>query len=129
MKSRYCLDTHVLVWYFRGKSTLSKSAKKVVEEILLGKAVGVISTMSLLESFYIGLRDKEFIFSDFLKFIEKGNIFIAPFDLVILPTCYNLPKEIDIHDRIIAATSIATGSVLVTKDKKLRSIADVKTLW
>ncbi|MEK7497895.1 MAG: PIN domain-containing protein [Patescibacteria group bacterium] len=126
---RYCLDTHALVWYFRKRQTLSLKAELIFDEIFTGKSIGVISPITLLEAYHISLKDKNFVFTRFQDFMKRDNIFIVPFDQTLLPFCYDLSKKADIHDRIIAATAIATKSILVTKDEILRSLSDPETVW
>lgn len=125
----YSLDTHALVWYIRGQSTLSSKAKHVISKIFAGEANGFISTMVILEAFYISLKHENFIFDKFLQDIKRPNIRVVPFDLKVLSQCFELPAKIDIHDRIIAATAILTNSPLVTKDKILRSNFPQETIW
>jgi len=67
--------------------------------------------------------------SKILKSLEDSNIKILPFDKKVLTKSFELPKEIDIHDRIIVATAITTNSQLVTKDKVLRSAFPVEKLF
>lgn len=125
----YSLDTHALVWYIRGYKTLSVRAKNIIRKIFEGDANCFISSLSVLEAYYISLKHKEFIFTNFLKDIKKSNIEIVPFDQQVLTQALDLPKELDIHDRIIVATSIVTNTPLVTKDKILRSLFPLETIW
>src|SRR3990172_13347885 len=117
---KYCLDTHPLVWYFIGQKTLSNNAKKVLDEIFSGKATGIISSIVLLETFHISLKKKSFIFTKFLKKLRHPNIIIIPLDKVVLSACFKLSADLDIHDRIIVATSVVNNCVLITKDDNLR---------
>jgi len=125
----YSLDTHALVWYFLKQETLSSKAEEIVRKVFTGKAQGIISTMVVLEAFYISYKNKKFVFPKFLKALKDSNIKILPFDKKVLTKSFELPKEIDIHDRIIVATAITTNSQLVTKDKVLRSAFPVETIW
>lgn len=125
----YSLDTHALVWYIRGYKTLSLKSKKVIREIFEGDANCFVSTMAVLEVYYISLKHKDFVFSNFVKDINRSNIKIIPFDQQVLTQSLELPKDLDIHDRIIVATAIITNSRLVTKDKVLRSLFPLETIW
>jgi predicted nucleic acid-binding protein len=40
-----------------------------------------------------------------------------------------LPEYWDIHDRIIAATSLYYQAVLITRDNILRSYKNLNTIW
>ena len=126
---KYCLDTHALVWYFGQIPTLSRPAFEILEKIFKGEAIGVIPTLVILEVFYVSLKDKIFNFPEFLKWISRENILILPFDDQILFACFKLPGKLDIHDRVIVATGMVMDSVIVSKDRIIRSIADLKVIW
>ena len=125
----YCLDTHPLIWYFTQATTLSQSAKSILEEIFRGASRGILSPIVLLEIFHISRKNKKVVFSKFLKKLQKSNISLISTDAAILGYCYQLPKSLEIHDRIIAATALATQSVLITKDPELRALQTIKTIW
>jgi PIN domain nuclease of toxin-antitoxin system len=125
----YSLDTHSLVWYIRGFSTLSPTAKDIIAKIYRGEANGFISTMVVLEAFYISLKHKTFAFSSFLEKIKRPNIRVIPFDNEVLVKTFELPAELDTHDRIIAATAVVTSTPLVTKDRILRASFPKFTIW
>ena len=125
----FCLDTHPLVWYFLKQKTLSLKAEEVIRKIFNNEAIGVISIMVVLEAFYVSLKNKGLVFSEFLDIFERSNIKIIPFDQNVLEKSLLLPSELDIHDRIIVASAIITNSQLVTKDKVLRSFFPLETIW
>jgi PIN domain nuclease of toxin-antitoxin system len=127
--SKHSFDTHALVWYFKGSKTLSKEAKLILDKAFLGDSVAFVSSMVLLEAFHIGLKEKDFVFSDFVKFLSMAKFIVVPLDEDILKIGYRLPKIINIHDRIIISTAIYTDSKLVTKDKILRSSFPRETIW
>jgi len=125
----YSLDTHSIVWYIRGQKTLSYKAREIIEKIFAGEANGYISTMAILEAFYVSLKHKDFIFSHFLESIKRPNIQIISFDSEVLSQSFELPVEIHIHDRVIVASAIITNTPLITKDKILRSNFPLETIW
>ncbi len=125
----YILDTHALIWYIRGFSTISLKSKKIIQEIFEGNANCYISTMVVLEAFYVSLKHSDFIYSNFLKIIDKPNIKIVSFDKKVLNQSVELPEKMDIHDRIIVATAIITNTPLITKDKILRANFPNETIW
>ena len=98
-------------------------------KIFGGEAVGIVSTMVILEVYYVSLRLKKFDFSKFLNVLENSNIKIVPFGKKVLAKSLILPTGIDIHDRIIVATAILMDTPLITKDKVLRSIFPLETIW
>ena len=125
----YSLDTHSLVWYIRGQSTLSSTAKSIIAKIFAGEANGFISIMVVLEAYYVSMKHKNFVFSKFLKDIRRPNIRVIPFDNKVLTQTFELPAKMDIHDRIIVATAVVMNTPLITKDKVLRSNFPLETIW
>lgn len=128
-KSDYSIDTHALIWFVEGRSTLSDPAREIIKEIFSGKYLASISVMCYVEAFHNSLKRKEFIFSKFLNELKRPNILKIPLEDEVLKLCYKLPKQLEIHDRIIAATAKLTDSVLITKDPILRKVLWLKTLW
>lgn len=129
MTKLYCCDTHPLVWYFLGKKTLSKKAKVLIGQGLAGKLTLVIPTIAVLEVFHISLKDPRFVFPDFLKFLKEANAAIVPFDKRVLNACYKFPREINIHDRVIAATSAVYNCPIITRDEILAKHIGNRAVW
>ncbi|PIU71886.1 hypothetical protein CO176_00600 [Candidatus Woesebacteria bacterium CG_4_9_14_3_um_filter_39_10] len=126
---KYCFDTHPLVWYYRESKTLSEKAKLILDEAFSGDLVAFVPSIVLLEAFHISLKDSKFVFSEFVGFLKKAEFIIIPLEEEVLKTCFGLPKEINIHDRIVIATAKISGSRLVTKDRALRSLFPLETIW
>lgn len=126
---KYCLDTHALIWYFTGQSTLGKKAKRILDEIFTEQHVCFIPSIVLLESFHVGLKKSKFVFPKFLEKLRLPNIIVVPLDKVILTTCFRLPKHLDIHDRVICATAVVNESILISKDSTIHKIADIQVIW
>jgi len=126
---KYCFDTHPLIWYFRGEDKLSKKAKTVLELAFDGDSISFLPSIVLLEAFHLSLKDSGFVFSKFMKFLGKNKFIIVPLEEDILKICFGLPKIVNIHDRIVMATAISTGSPLITKDSILRSNFPLETIW
>ncbi|MBI4067418.1 PIN domain-containing protein [Candidatus Gottesmanbacteria bacterium] len=129
MKSKYSLDTHALVWYSTGDSRLSSNAKLVIDAIFSSKYVCFLSTIVLLEAFYVSLRKKTYSFPDLLKQLGQQNIIIVPLDKVVLSACYHIQSSFDIHDRIIVSTAKVSNSILITRDREIRKSKVIETLW
>ena len=126
---KYSLDTHAIVWYLLKDKKLSKVAEEAVRHIFTKKAVGIISTMVVLELYYVSLKDNRFDFSKTINLIKDADIKIVNFDMRVLSKTVELPKGFDMHDRIIVATSILTNSRLITRDGVLRNLFPNETVW
>lgn len=128
-QNSYCLDTHPLVWYVTGQSTLSSSAKTILDAIFLKKVPAYLSAMVLLETFHLSLKRPDFVFPAFLKRLRLPHIRVVPIDQHILSCCYTLPAELDIHDRVIVATAKITNTTLVTRDPVIQKAKVVSWIW
>lgn len=129
MKSKYCVDTHSVAWFILGKKTISRQAKSLLQHALGGKIYLVFPTIVILEAFHMEFKDSDFKFPTVLAFIKDANGVVAAFDKKILLTCYKLPQNINIHDRVIAATALTYGCPLITKDPVLQKLPGLKTVW
>lgn len=126
---KYSFDTHALVWYFEGKSTLSSKARFILDDAFTDKNTPFVSVMVLIEALHISFKNKNFIFSKFLKFLSKARFVIVPLNNEVLKESFKLSKEINIHDRVIMATAKVTNSLLVTKDAVSRKNNPNETIW
>jgi PIN domain nuclease of toxin-antitoxin system len=128
------LDTHAWLWWVSSTGFLSETAKKVIDEAVSEKKV-FISSISAWEVAVLVSRGRlkltmsteDWIAASealpFFEFVPVSN-FIA-LKSVLLPE----PLHNDPADRIIIATAISLGAVLVTKDEKIRDYPHVKTAW
>jgi len=128
------LDTHTLLWWVNDPATLSKPARKAIDAAVTTHAVSV-SCISSWEIAMLVERGRLRLALDvrdwicrcealpFLTFVPVNNAIAV--ESVRLP---DFPHS-DPADRIIAATTLSLGAVLVTKDDKLRSYPHLKTIW
>lgn len=128
-QNKYCLDTHPLVWYVTRQSTLSSSAKTILDGIFLRKVPAYLSAIVLLEMFHLSLKRTDFQFPDFLKRLRQSHIHVVSIDQHILSCCYTLPATLDIHDRIIVATAKITHTTLITRDPVIQKTKAVPWIW
>ena len=125
----YCLDTHSLIWYFTGSSTLSPKAFETLEQIFSGEAVGIISVIVILEALHVSYKHKGFVFPKFLEALKIPTITICPLEKEVLMEGLMLPKKLNIHDRVVVATAIVNDCPLITKDRIIKSIREVESIW
>jgi len=117
------IDTHSLVWYIHEASNrkLSRRALEIIQEAELYGTI-YVSVITLME--IVDLSEKGRIsisFTDVASTIEENEAYqIVPFDEELLKVAIPL-KGLEIHDRLILATAILTGSVLVCKDRAIRN--------
>jgi PIN domain nuclease of toxin-antitoxin system len=128
------LDTHTLLWWVNDPTTLSRPAQKVIDAAVKSQSVHV-SCISSWEIAMLVERGRLRLALDvrdwicrcellpFLTFVSVSNAIAI--ESVRLP---DFPHA-DPADRIIAATALSLGAVLVTKDDKLRTYPHLKTIW
>jgi len=128
------LDTHALVWWVAGDSTLSKKAKAAIEHELSGGEI-IVSAISAWEIAMLVEREKLVLSMDVGSWLATvsgvGAVRFMPVDTEIPIKSVDLPGNFhkDPADRMIVATARKLAVPLVTKDEKIRSYAHVKTIW
>ncbi|OGU37814.1 MAG: hypothetical protein A2X61_01670 [Ignavibacteria bacterium GWB2_35_12] len=130
MKS-YVIDTHALLWFLTKSESLSEKSRKILLQTQSNDIQILISTIVLSEIIYILNKKKiQIDINDFLNLISKSTTYrIVPFDLPVFKEMLNLPNHLEMHDRIIAATSIYYKSPLISKDRELHHLRDLKVVW
>ena len=127
------LDTHAWIWWVSNPEFLSDKAKQIIDEAVTNRNV-LISSISVWEVAILVSRGR-------LKLTMNPDDWVAAsealpfFDFVpvsnsIALKSVQLPGILhnDPADRIIIATAISMGAVLVTKDEKIRKYRHVKTV-
>jgi len=126
----YVTDTHALVWYFQADKRLGNNALKAFEgTIKKGKII--VPTIVLAELMYIAHRGRILIsFSETVQLIRQASNFtIADLDIDILILANKIQADLEMHDRLIVATSKKYKAPLLTKDEVIIASAAVKTVW
>jgi PIN domain nuclease of toxin-antitoxin system len=112
------IDAHALAWHLDAnlKHKLSVKAASAIEEAVQNSVV-YVPAIALMEIMHIG--EKKRIEIDFREMIRK-------LDTTIMKAALELPG-LEMHDRIISATAIVTGSALVSKDSEIKERINV--IW
>lgn len=124
------LDTHAWIYYLGDPDALSEPAMKAISQSeILG-----LSIISCMEAAILIRKGKIQINQSLESWMEQmTNVYrfdILPITPSIVIRANTLPGfHPDPADRIIAATSIAHGIPLITKDRILRSRKDIQTIW
>lgn len=129
------LDTHVLVWWVSNPEKLSDKAQKLIErEAKKGNEI-LVSSISVWEICMLIKKNRLKLTMDtdtwigkieqitFLQFIPVDNK-IAEQSVNLHGTFHNDPA-----DRMIIATALNYGAVLITSDRKILNYPYVRSIW
>jgi PIN domain nuclease of toxin-antitoxin system len=127
---QYVTDTHSLVWYFTENPRLSRKALKVFEKTVKEGTI-IIPTVVLAEIMYIAKKGRiTMSFAETVKKIEDSENFeITPLDLAILKKADEIDYELEMHDRLIAATALFFDASILTKDQTIKESNLCRVIW
>lgn len=125
----FVVDAHSLAWFITQSPRLSKQAAEALRRAERAEVEVLIPTIVLAELLYIAERKKVPVsLTELLKQIRSGGGFrVVPFDLPVFEGMGKLPKTLEIHDRIIAATAEVYGAKVISKDEQIKRV--VTTIW
>ena len=128
------LDTHVLIWWVNDPSFLSPAARGVIDDAVRADGVAVSCISSWEIALLVG-RGRLHLALDVRDWLSRCEalpfLSFVSVDCAVAVESVRLPDfpHPDPADRIIAATALSMGAVLVTKDERLRGYPPLKTLW
>ncbi len=126
----YVTDTHSLVWYFTDDARLSIKALKAFEQTT-EEGIMIIPSIVLAEIMFIAKKGRiTLTFEETLEKIEEyENFQIAPLDTDILKRADQIEVELEMHDKLIVATSVHYNATLITKDEKITKSNACLVIW
>jgi PIN domain nuclease of toxin-antitoxin system len=126
------LDTHVLVWLTTEPTKLSKHASSAVRRSSRAGGIG-ISAITLWELAWLATHGRLQLTGTVEAYLEEISSRVAVFPITTkvaaLANQFSADYSSDPCDRIIGATVLAEGMILVTKDAKIRDCKQIQTLW
>lgn len=126
------LDTHALVWLAGDPRRLSRPAASAIRRAARSGGIA-ISAISLWELAWLATKGRLEIDGTVEAFVEEATkrVVVQPITLRIAVLANQLPADYssDPCDRLIGATALAEGIVLVTKDARIRACKQIHTIW
>lgn len=128
---RFVVDTHALWWYLRSPERLSVAASAIFRLAETGNAIIVVPAIVIAEFYYLSAKlGQPFSPADLLEIIASvDGIELSDLgrrQLEMLDRILDVPE---MHDRLIAAESIAFGASVVTRDEMLAASDKIDTVW
>jgi len=126
----YVTDTHSLVWFFTADDKLSGTALQAFQSSEKEGTI-IVPAVVLAEIMFIAKKGRITLsFEETLGQIEGSEGFeISPLSTDILRTADKIEADLEMHDRLIAATALFHNAPLITKDETLRKSDAVSTIW
>jgi len=133
--SAVVIDTHTLIWAATNDASLSAVARAALTQAEQTGQPVYVPTISIVELRYL-VEKRTLTEAEFTTLIRSlrnpaSSLAVVPLDLDIAEQLQQVPRDIvpDMPDRIIAATALAFGLPLVTRDRKIRALPNVTTIW
>jgi len=128
------IDTHILVWWVSGDKSLSKSARKAINQTLASDSEVIVSSISAWEISMLIEKGRLVLSMDVASWLDQvsqiNGIRFMPVDNEIGVKSTLLPGEFhkDPSDRMIVATARKLAVALVTADEKIIEYEHVRTI-
>lgn len=128
------LDTNALIWWTTAPEKLSRKAFEAVEQANSETGI-LVSSISVWEVYLLVKKDKLRLSLDIDQWLQKveslPSIQFVPMDNRIAVQSVDLPEfaSKDPADRIIIATALQYGAMIVSSDKKILKYPRVQSIW
>ena len=134
MQMKYMLDTHTWIWWHMNPKKLSQKVKRIVgntnryDELLLS-AISPWEFNKLIEKKKIGIScDPENWINSALDMPKFRLVPLSPV-LAYRSTVLPQPFHNDPADQIIVATAREENATILTKDERILTYKNVRSLW
>jgi PIN domain nuclease of toxin-antitoxin system len=126
------LDTHVLIWMASDPKRLSRKARAAIREARQKTGVAV-ATITLWELAWLAENGRIQVVGSVESFVREtaSRVILQPMTPEIATLAVQLPARFpkDPADRLIAATAMVEGALLVTAEERIRQAKVVQTIW
>ena len=128
---RFVADTHALWWYLNSSRRLSPAASAVFRLAETGNAIIIVPAIAVAELYFLALKlGRPFAPSDLLNALSAvSGIELSDLGRAQLERLDRFPEISEMHDRLIAAESMALEAPVVTRDETLLASQRIDTIW
>ena len=129
--ARYVLDTHALWWYLTASRRLSAAASAVFRLAETGNATLIIPAITVAECYFLSVKLGRPLAPSTLMDAVEGvdGVELSDLGRAQLERLDELDEIPEMHDRLIAAESLAFNAPVVTRDELLTASSQVETIW
>jgi PIN domain nuclease of toxin-antitoxin system len=126
----YVTDTHALVCYFTDDSRLSNKALEAFEQTT-DEGIIIVLSIVLAEIIFISKKGRITLTFDetIRQIVEYKNYDIAALDSDILKVADKIESDMELHDKLIVATSLYFNATLITRDRRIKQSGIISTIW
>jgi PIN domain nuclease of toxin-antitoxin system len=122
----------VLLWLAAEPTKLSKLARSAIRRASRAGGIG-ISAITLWELAWLATHGRLQLTGTVEAYLEEisSRVAVLPITTKVaaLANQFSTDYSSDPCDRLIGATALAQGMILVTKDAKIRDCKQLQTLW
>ena len=127
------VDTHVVVWLAFDQDQISRKARTAIDDARKNADGLAISDITLLELATLASKGRirlDISIESFLQEVESRFV-VLPISGRACARAMGLPASYpkDPADRIIGATALVEGLLLLTADREIRRSRAVQTIW
>ncbi len=123
------MDTHAIIWFVEGDTSLSLSARQAIENPNNTKYISIVSFWEMMIKINLGKLSMKIDFIMLNEYLLSKNIYILSLELSHILHLKDLPTHHkDPFDRILIAQAISENMTLISVDSNF-SLYDISLLW
>ncbi|MDD1627170.1 MAG: type II toxin-antitoxin system VapC family toxin [Methylococcaceae bacterium] len=123
------LDTHTLIWFLEGDTTLSTNAKNLIENPANTNFVSVATFWEMAIKVSLKKLEMQISIQNLKKLLWENGIEVLPITIENTLFVSQLPfHHKDPFDRLLIAQAVNENMMLVSKDEAML-LYNVQTVW
>ncbi len=123
------LDTHTLIWFLEGQSSLSQAAREAIENPISAKWVSIVTFWEIAVKVNVGKLTLLRPFDELEKKVAENGFHVLPLEFPHTVTYSVLPlHHRDPFDRLLIAQAMVENFTVLTQDSHFTSYA-VPVIW